>query len=651
MVPMTSDSNDDQPESQASKLIARTRIFLSRFLSWWKYYGVILPKDQVLRGFPIDGKPLKENVMQREVQACITWFQERNLPVRIISLKPRTKGSSTIFGAAFFHFMSSSPPNSTGRIIGGNEEQPRTMMEMLDKYARYDTFFSDTNPAEISPRGLWGTFRNGSQIKANTIGGKSQVIGSMNAAVWGTEGALWDCPGDDNIADAKERWANILIATPYKPGTMVFEESTARGAQGLFYDRYQEAEPWEQVKANGKFTKDTMRVSMFFPFFAFDTTDEIGPDLSPEEDAAFLLAMTDDERIYHKTVEQKASYSLTGTQMKWRRWAIANLCEHDATKFNRDYPFSAAEAFTQSGNPRFTQLSTTRARQLASTCPTPEYGTLSFRQNVDSFAKGETVMWTNVHEKRTAKYHLYEHPIPGCRYWVVCDPCEGKTTPGNKDPDSHGIGVFRQGYRDHHGRWHSMALVCQAAQYDGKKTFCRWEPSYAEQELWLLAHYYGGTQMTPIVIERPIDCGMNRTLRDKGAVLYIQTKPNAVEEKDETTYGFLQTTNTKLECVKLLAQRLNENFKAENGTVIDGGGILIPDDWTLSECEAFVTKPDGSCSAGHGHDDQVMKTAMACATEMCATPYYPPTNKLPAWELRDMIEEEKGRSDRGRQLW
>mgnify|MGYP000408573329 CR=1 FL=1 len=637
------------PEEQAAfdeKEALRRAALQKSFLKWWMFYGVILPKEGTMRGMPIDGRRLEPNVMQLEVQKVVNWFRAKNLPVRIISLKPRTRGSSTIFGALFFHYMSMAPANTTGRIIGGNEEQPRTMLEILSKLAQYDCFFRDTNPAEISTRGLRGEWRNGSQVKANTLGGKSQVIGSMNGIVWGTEGGLWDCPGDDNIMDAAERWANILIATPYTPDTMIFEESTARGASGLFYDRFNEAEPWEEVQKNDKFTKNCARVSLFFPFYIFDTTMEIGPDLDEKQSQEFLETLTDEELSYRKIVLAATGHELTATKMKWRRWAIANLCNDDPTKFDRDYPYSAAEAFTKSGNPRFSRKSTAILRKQAKIAANPELGNLT-TPGPDPFTKKDRVQWTRVHDQREAKYWMYEQPIPGCRYWVVCDPCEGKTNPGNKDPDSHGIAAFRQGYRDEHGRWHPMKLVCQAAQYDGKKLGCRWEPSYAEAELWQLSRYYGGTHMVPIVIERPIDCGMNRTLRDKGAPLYVQSKPNTIEEKDEVTYGFLQNKNTKLDCVGQLAARLAENHKAEDGGVLDGGGIEICDLWTIDEMENFVQNADGSCSAGLGHDDQVMKTAMACATERCAVPYYPPVMKLAAFELAEMREMAQAKRKSG----
>ena len=623
---------DKKPKELAPETL--DTIVDNNFLAWWVYHGAIQPKEGSATGNHADGKKLVPNAMQRIIGDVVRWFRSRELPVRIISLKPRQRGSSTIFMGLFYHYMSSAPEDTVGRIVGGNEEQPRTMIEMVEKYAAYDRHFPKNNSCEILPRGLRGKWKNGSELKGDTLGGKSNIVGSMNPILVGTEGALWDCPGDDNIPDASERWDNIAMTVPYLPHTVIIEESTARGATGMFYNHYMKAEPWEQVKKNNKFTGVSSTVSLFFPWHIFDTTIEIGEDLSPEEDAAYLEQLFEDEKQYRKQVANETGAVLSGTKMKWRRWVLENRCSGSAEKFDRDYPYSVETAFTKSGSPRFTRKCTSILRRNAKLHPLPEYGNFTM-QGTNPFSRKDNVSFDRVHSPEEASWWIYERPLAGCRYFVVDDPSLGKIPKNGTDPDNSGIAVFRAGYRETDGRWHPLKLVASACLYDGKKNFCLWPPDTAERELWKASKYYGGVSMVPIVIEIPIDDGLNRSLKEKGAPLYVQRKANSIEETEESSYGFRQTAATKADILGQLEQRLAENFRADDGGILDGGGIDIPDMWTIDEIENMVRKPDGTVQAGRAHDDKCIAVAIACAVEKSAQPHVPPVTRMDRWQIED----------------
>ena len=610
-------------------------------LAWFQAYGVVFSKDGKAKGMPVTGELLYPNYMQRTIGKVIAWFQERNLPVRIISLKPRQEGSTTIVMAAAYHFMSGAPEGTTGRIIGGNEETVRTLFEMCEKYSNHDAYFQD-NPSEIMPRGIRGRWANGSELKGCTLGGKSGAIGSMNPLIISTEVALWDSPGDDGIMDAEERYLNIIKTCPYSPGTMMIEESTARGATGLFYNRYMRATPWERVLKEGKIAGDNATISIFTPFYRFDTSREIGPDMSEEAAKEFIANLDPDEVQYRANVLADTGFLLNANHLKWRRFKMENDCGGDPTIYDRDFPYSVATAFTKSGSPRFSKKSTSILRRNALANQTLEYGNLTL-QGSNPFSRKDTVTFDRVHSANDANWHIYEHPLAGCRYYVVDDPSLGKIPAGGKDPDNSGIGVFRAGYRDDHGIWRPMKLVACAANSNGKKLYCLWPPETAERELWKASKYYGGTNMVPVVVETPIDAGINRTLKDKGCPLYVQRKANAIEEVEETTYGFRQTVSTKSEILALLEQKLLENFRADDGGILDGGGIDIPDLWTIDEIEGMVRKPDGSVAAGRAHDDRAMMTAIACAVEKAAQPHVAPTRRLDKWEMSDRQQAQAPR--------
>jgi len=639
--PLTPEQEKEQRLLELSRTVA-----VRNFLSWWCAYGTIFTKDGHAEGMSATGTMLAPNPMQRIVGEVITWFKERHLPVRIISLKPRQRGSTTIFMALAYHFMSSAPPGTTGRIVGGTEEVVRTLFEMLDKYSKGDTFFQD-NPSEIMPRGLRGRWENGSEAKGTTLSGKSGGIGSMNPFLLATEVALYDSPGDDNIPDAEERFNNLAKTVPYTEGSMMIQESTARGQTGLFYRNYMRATPWDQVKKEGKISSDNATISLFFPFFIFPTSLEIGPDMSEEVAKEFIANLDPDEVQYRANVLADTGFLLNANHMKWRRFMMENSCGGDPTIYDRDFPYSVATAFTKSGSPRFSKKSTSILRRNALANQTLEYGNLNMQGN-NPFSRKDVVTFDRVHSANDANWHIYEHPLAGCRYYVVDDPSLGKIPTGGKDPDNSGIGVFRAGYRDDMGIWRPMKLVAAAANSNGKKLYCLWPPETAERELWKASKYYGGTNMVPVVVETPIDAGINRTLKDKGCPLYVQRKANAIEEVEETTYGFRQTVSTKAEILALLEQKMLENFRADDGGILDGGGIDIPDLWTIDEIEGMVRKPDGSVAAGRGHDDRAMCVAIACAVEKCAQAHVPPARIVDKWERLDRAQNQ---SHRRGQFW
>jgi len=629
-------------QEQEKKLEEMTKLIAGRnFLGWFQSYGVVFSKNGKAEGMSIDGKMLNPNPMQKTIGEVIKWFQKRHLPVRIISLKPRQRGSTTIFTAAAFHFMSGAPPGTTGRVVGGNEEVVRTLFEMFEKYANHDNYFKH-NKAEIMPRGLRGRWANGSELKGLTLGGKPSAVGSMNPLILATECALYDSPGDDNIPDAEERFLNLSKTCHYNENTMMIKESTARGTSGMFYKDYMRATPWEKVLKEGKISGENATISLFFPFHIFDTSAEIGPDMSEEEAKDFIASLDPDEQQYRANVMNDTGVILTANHMKWRRFMMENECGGDPTIFDRDFPYSVETAFTKSGSPRFTKKSTSILRRNANAHPPVEYGNFTM-QGSNPFSRKDVVTFDRVHSPTDANWWIYEHPLAGCRYYVVDDPSLGKIPQGGKDPDNSGIGVFRAGYRDSMGIWRPMKLVAAAANSNGKKNYCLWPAETAERELWKASKYYGGTNMIPIVIETPIDDGLNRSLKEKGAPLYVQRKANAIEEVEETTYGFRQTVATKADILGDLERALKENFGADDGGILDGGGLDIPDLWTIEEIENMVRKPDGSVAAGRGHDDRAMCVAIAVAVEKCAQPYVPTSRIIDKWELSDRQQAQAPR--------
>ena len=121
------------------------------------------------------------------------------------------------------------------------------------------------------------------------------------------------------------------------PDTIVILESTASGASGDYYDRYQRAITFEEFKAgqNGY-------IKVFYPWFSFrdSRTDPAGEAItSPADYTSF-------EKEYAE------KWELDLWQMAWMRMTLRDECNGNFDKFQEDYPSDEFSAFLRSGRGR-----------------------------------------------------------------------------------------------------------------------------------------------------------------------------------------------------------------------------------------------------------------------------------------------------------
>ena len=139
---------------------------------------------------------------------------------------------------------------------------------------------------------------------------------------------------------------------PLVAGTEVILESTSSGAQGEFYNRYQEAEAGESDY-----------IAIFTPWFW-----DVGYRRPVDE--AFELRNEAEEGEIPET-EYAEMYQLDMEQMFWRRKKIEEL--RSPLLFRREYPACAAEAWTASPDhlPYIDALSIMRARKRSTPAAGP----------------------------------------------------------------------------------------------------------------------------------------------------------------------------------------------------------------------------------------------------------------------------------------
>ena len=261
--------------------------------------------------------PLKLNEPQLKYYNTIKELKKTGKPVRIIILKARQMGFSTVTEAIFFK-ETVTKPNVNTAIVAHKEDSTTNLFNMSK--LMYDELPEPMKPEKKKSNAKELVFDKDdgkglkSKIKCFTAGGKgvgrSDTINNLHLS----ELAFWQ-------GDKKVTMTGLLQAVPNTPDTMIAIESTANG-----FEYFKEL--WDDAVA-GK--------NDFVPIF-------IGWNELQEYKMTYTgFELTKEEKELQKT------YGLTLEQLTWRRWCIANNCGNDIDQFKQEYPINPEEAFISTG--------------------------------------------------------------------------------------------------------------------------------------------------------------------------------------------------------------------------------------------------------------------------------------------------------------
>lgn len=323
--------------------------------------------------------PFRLNDAQRKLYAVAKRQQDAGKPVRLIILKARQLGFSTLTEGLIFHACATRK-NVNALIVAHREDATANLFRMSKLF--YDELPAPVKPMLRASNAQELVFENPSKLRSErearpglrsrircaTAGGRGIGRSDTLQCVHLSEYAFWPDGADGKASTL----AGILQAVPSLPGTMVVIESTANGFEDF-------KERWDAAVAGE---------NDFEPvFFAwFENPDYSMPVVPGTE-------WTPEER------DLKAAYQLTDEQLQWRRWCIANNCGGSLDMFRQEYPASPGEAFFHSGTGVFdNEQIVLRLERLTSPAGRGE------------FTDGE---WT---ESETGAITLYELPEEGVPY-------------------------------------------------------------------------------------------------------------------------------------------------------------------------------------------------------------------------------------------
>lgn len=336
---------------------------------------------------------LKLNEPQQRLYSVIKKRYESGKPVRVIVLKARQMGFSTLTEAIIF-WATATRENTDSMIIAHKDEATANLFRM-------SKLFYENLPEPIKPmlqasnaqelnfdrpaRGKKNAVGLRSRIRCATAGGSGQGRSYTLRNVHMSEFAFW--PGDK-----KETYSGIMQAVPDMPGTIVVIESTANG-----YDEFKAL--WDMaVEAQARGDEEGF-IPVFFPWHEMR---EYQRDVPPG------FEKTEEER------ELAKAFGLSDRQLAWRRWCIEVNCSGDVDKFRQEYPATPDEAFISTGSCVFDKPGLVLRRAAVKDAKW-EYG--KFEYNYDGLRISD-IRWA---AEKAGIIRIYRHPEPGKHYVIGAD--------------------------------------------------------------------------------------------------------------------------------------------------------------------------------------------------------------------------------------
>lgn len=265
--------------------------------------------------------PFKLNSPQRRLYEVIKHEAQADKPIRIIILKARQMGFSTLTEALIFH-RTATKENVNSLIIAHKDDATSNLFSMSKLFynelpSMLKPHRKASNAKELifdAPARAENIIGLNSKIKCATAGGDGVGRSDTFSNVHISEFAFW-------TGNKMETLNGLLQSVPSQPGTMVIIESTANG-----FDEFKRL--WDAAV-----NKENDFIPVFFPWY------ELAEYQKPYDG----FELTEEEK------ELRKRFSLSLEQLSWRRWCIKNNCGGDIDLFKQEYPATPEEAFIATG--------------------------------------------------------------------------------------------------------------------------------------------------------------------------------------------------------------------------------------------------------------------------------------------------------------
>lgn len=571
-------------------------------LLWYSMHGVITTKDgppMRMQSRMPNGSILRPNILQIRLLRAAEFCHRNRLPFRVIVCKPRQTGISTVGQALLYHTSRRTPIVSM--TMAHDDETGKHLQSMFERYAEHDQF--DWGDGWQLKNATF-KFENGSIARRETANKKTIARGRTDHFHHFSEVAHYPSTG---AYDAKTSLLGATNAIARTRDTWVLIESTPNGIGDFFHSRYHgDAFADDESFREGAITLEELEegkegngwVKIWANWWEFTDYRVV---MDKTEAHFFSKSLTAEERTV------KNMYNLTLSQIRWRRQKIKD--GSSLNQFLQEYPEDPemVKCFLVSGRPALDQSSLQLMHVTAQNTHS-EHGVLDYHQN-------GTIEFSPIQELEYSWFQMWERPIMGARYIVVCDPMTGEEQVKDKDvADRHSVLVLRQMRQEITGSsadWSPLTLVARIRAPFQENTL------EAVNKVAMMARFFG--DCTVVIEKNNAGHAWITEARKHKLRLYRRKQSNKVHGKLSESLGWDTNNETRSLAInaltdKIFCNRFPERQKTE--------GIDVFCLHAIREMVAFIIDEKGKAIAPPGlHDDDCMALAIGCATIDSAIEY------------------------------
>ena len=498
--------------------------------------------------------PFYLNEPQMKLYNLIKSKKKEHKPIRIIILKARQMGFSTLTEAILFKEVATKHNVNAGIIT--HKEEATTNLFNMSKLI-YNYLPEEIKPSQQKSNAKELIFNNktntglNSKIKCMTAGGKGVGRSDTFNFLHLSELAFWQ-------GDKEETYSGLMQSVPNNENSIVIIESTANG-----YEFFKSI--WDKAVSGENdyiplFVSWAEMPEYSMPYSGFELTSE------------------------EKELQQL--YNLSLDQLTWRRWCIANNCNGNLDKFKQEYPINPQEAFISTGKCVFDKNKIINRIQ---SIPKP------LKVGYFSYDYDDTLQPYGAINPYTDKFYD-KNKISNIKWINDTDgPIQIYELPDSPQVSVYGIGGDTAGEGSDYFTAHviNKKTLKQVARFRSKL-----DSDLYTKQMYCLGMYY---KYALIGIEKNFDSFPIRELERLGYLnQFIIENEDEYTHKPKKVYGFRTDKITRPAIINYLVELVREHIE------------LINDKETLSEMLQFIKNENGRPEAEEGaHDDLVMALAIS----------------------------------------
>jgi hypothetical protein len=511
--------------------------------------------------------PFKLNRPQRRLLARLEKMRTESVPIRIILLKARQWGGSTLVQIYMAWIQIIHRTNWHSVVVTDVEEQARNIRGMYSRLAnKYPSAFGviDLNPYEGSSKTKILADR-GCTIGIGSVQ-KPEGLRSFDLAMSHlSEVAFFKSTPQRSAEDLVQ---NIRAGIASMPYTLAVLESTAKGVGNFFHREWQAA-------VSGKSNYDPV----FIPWFEIERYQHVIPD----KKQFIEWMMTNDYAQYLWAI---------GATLEGIKWYFDTKIgeNYDDWRMKSEFPSSAEEAFQSTGARVFAQNYVNAARK---NCKDPE-----FRGDVKGRSMKGKDAFEDLEFQQNDKGQLSVWNFPdktieiSDRYCTVVD-IGGRT----KDADWSVIKVFDRYFMT------EMGVPEVAAVWEGHidQDLVSWKAAQISRlyNNALLIVEFNSLKKEQAESEGDHHLTVLNEIVKFYKNIFARNDPEKIRQGIPAKYGFHTNSSTK----PMIIDELNGSLREET--------YIERDARATYQMDTYEIKPDGSYGAVEGqHDDHVMVTAI-----------------------------------------